>query len=487
MALNKTLERFLKNAINSDEVVTLLDNLLAPDISGAVQMSGALSVDSIGEYTGAAGIDIISNVDFTLGAVDISVGDLNLTLGDVVVDAGDIDVTLGDIDVAAGDINAVLGAIEAGAAITAGTGFVATTGGLLASAGDIQATVGDVVVDAGDIDVTLGDIDVAAGDINATLGAINAPAGLITAGIGLVATTGGVSASAGDIQATLVDLVLDAGSVSVTLGDIGVDAGDIDVTLGDVDVAAGNINVTLGNLNVAAGNITCGGNVDGVDVSALSGNMICVAAEDADTSSREENVAGLAESILLANAIRITMDAHAADALEHTTHIDDTNFPIVAPVATDLASLIVLVTELNVAYEAHNDDANLAAAWAYHTAQSVGNDITSPAAPTTLATAYFDIDDILTQWQAHDAHAASHAGRGSNHQEVVAAPVWGAANLFPVANVLPGDSVSWSILDSGTGTVTGVSAVAGTAGITFTFSADPQDDAIISYMAFRAV
>ena len=58
---------------------------------------------------------------------------------------------------------------------------------------------------------------------------------------------------------------------------------------------------------------------------------------------------------------------------------------------------------------------------------------------------------------------------------------------MPAVGVLPGDSVSWSILDSGTGTVTGVSAVAGTAGITFTFSADPQNDAIISYSVFRAL
>jgi len=50
-----------------------------------------------------------------------------------------------------------------------------------------------------------------------------------------------------------------------------------------------------------------------------------------------------------------------------------------------------------------------------------------------------------------------------------------------MANVKGGDMVSWAILKAGTGTVTGVSAVASNGGITFTFSADPQDDAIISY------
>ena len=49
-------------------------------------------------------------------------------------------------------------------------------------------------------------------------------------------------------------------------------------------------------------------------------------------------------------------------------------------------------------------------------------------------------------------------------------------------NVKVGDQVSWAVLNDGTGNVTGVSAVAADGGVTFTFSADPQDDAIISYI-----
>ena len=45
-----------------------------------------------------------------------------------------------------------------------------------------------------------------------------------------------------------------------------------------------------------------------------------------------------------------------------------------------------------------------------------------------------------------------------------------------------GHKVAWSILNDGTGNVTGVSAVATDGGVIFTFSADPQDDAIISYI-----
>ena len=54
-----------------------------------------------------------------------------------------------------------------------------------------------------------------------------------------------------------------------------------------------------------------------------------------------------------------------------------------------------------------------------------------------------------------------------------------------MSDVASGDNVVWGILDSGTGAVTGVSAVAGTDSITFDFSADPQDDCIINYAVFR--
>jgi hypothetical protein len=43
---------------------------------------------------------------------------------------------------------------------------------------------------------------------------------------------------------------------------------------------------------------------------------------------------------------------------------------------------------------------------------------------------------------------------------------------------------TWSVLDAGTGAVTGVSAVPGTGNVVFTFSGAPTN-AIISYAVFR--
>lgn len=60
-----------------------------------------------------------------------------------------------------------------------------------------------------------------------------------------------------------------------------------------------------------------------------------------------------------------------------------------------------------------------------------------------------------------------------------------AAEVVSVTGVATGDVVTWSILDNGTNSVTGVSAVAGTDQITFTFSGDPSSDTIISYMVSR--
>lgn len=61
-----------------------------------------------------------------------------------------------------------------------------------------------------------------------------------------------------------------------------------------------------------------------------------------------------------------------------------------------------------------------------------------------------------------------------------------AAEVVTEANVLVGDKVSWSIIKAGATPRTGVSAVAGAGNITFTFSGDPANDHIISYIVVRA-
>lgn len=210
--------------------------------------------------------------------------------------------------------------------------------------------------------------------------------------------------------------------------------------------------------------------------------LLAVAAEDADTSSREENVDGLASALALDAALFITMNAHAADGVEHDT-ADTVNFPLVEA-STDIASLIVAVTEKIAAYVAHDADAALALP-AFHDAQTAANALASAVAPINLQECITRLNDIKAKYNLHEADATSH-DVGSAHTEAQADAAYGVANLFPVAGVLPGDIVSWSILNDGMGNVTGVSAVADTDGIVFTFSADPQNDAIISYCVFRA-
>jgi hypothetical protein len=219
-------------------------------------------------------------------------------------------------------------------------------------------------------------------------------------------------------------------------------------------------------------------------IEGAAGDLITVAASGGDTMSREENVAGLSSAITLAEAVRVTMNAHAADGVEHGTSADATNFPLVSPTATNLASLLVLAGEMLTSYAAHNADAQLGAAWVFHNAQQAGNDLVSAVTPTTLEEAVTRLNDLKAKYNSHESSAVSHTV-GSAHTETTADAAYGAANLVPVSGVLAGDTVSWAILDSGTGTVTGVSAVASAGGVTFTFSADPQNDAIISYTVYR--
>jgi len=210
------------------------------------------------------------------------------------------------------------------------------------------------------------------------------------------------------------------------------------------------------------------------------------AIEDAKTTSRDENIDGLSSAIALANSLKTITDAHAVDAAEHTSGADTTNYPIVAADATDLTDLITLVTELLTAYDAHDADAELAGAWAFHVAQEAGDhSLASAVAPTTLNECITRLNDLKAKYNAHDADGTAHT-TGSTHQEATADAALGVAILVTEANVLSGDHVVWSILDSGTGTVVGVSGVAGAGTITFTFDADPQDDAVITYAVFRA-
>jgi len=217
----------------------------------------------------------------------------------------------------------------------------------------------------------------------------------------------------------------------------------------------------------------------------LTSKFTVVAAEDAATMSQDENVAGLSSCITLANELRTDYNDHCADALEHTTAVDNVNV-VTAAAASDLTTLIALVSDLLTQYDAHDADAE-GAGPTYHKAQEAGDaSLASAVAPTNLAECITRLNDMKAKFNTHDADNTAH-GVGSNYQIAAADGAFGAANLVSVSGAVTGDIISWSILDSGTGTVTGVSAVAGSGVVTFTFSANPQDDAIISYIVVRAV
>lgn len=80
-----------------------------------------------------------------------------------------------------------------------------------------------------------------------------------------------------------------------------------------------------------------------------------------------------------------------------------------------LASLITFVTEALTDYEAHENDAQLGAAWLYHNAQSGDDDaLTSVAAPTSLAECITRLNDFKSNYNDHEADTSSHTV-GSAH------------------------------------------------------------------------
>lgn len=210
-----------------------------------------------------------------------------------------------------------------------------------------------------------------------------------------------------------------------------------------------------------------------------------VAVEDAKTTSREENVAGLASAIVLVNSLKTILNAHAADAAEHKA-VDDVNFPVATTDATTLATVLTLAGALLTAYAGHDDDSELGSAWVFHDNQETGNhSAVSVVTPTTLQEAVTRLNDLKAKYNAHDADAQTHASDSSGHQVSTADAAYSTAIWVPITNVVAGDSVIWGVLNDGTGNVTGVTAVAGAGGVTFTFSADPQNDTIMNYAVFK--
>lgn len=283
--------------------------------------------------------------------------------------------------------------------------------------------------------------------------------------LGVVAA-GSISTAELADDAVTADKIADDAVGSAQIADDAVDSAQIADSAVDSDRIAANA-VTLAKVE--------------------AGKSLGIAADDAKTTSREENVAGLSSAITLANSLKTVMNAHAADAAEHTgaEGADDVNFPVTTADASDLATLLALSGDLLTAYDEHDADAE-AVTPDFHAATEAGDhSLTSAVTPTTLQEAVTRLNDLKAKFNAHDADSTAH-DTGSQHQESTADAAYGAAILVSKSGVASGDLVVWGILDSGTGTVTGVSAVAGTDSITFTFSDDPQNDAIISYAVLRA-
>ena len=208
-----------------------------------------------------------------------------------------------------------------------------------------------------------------------------------------------------------------------------------------------------------------------------------VGSDDALTVDNDGNVAGLSSAIALANSVKATMNLHYADAgatgEEHL--VADT--AIAGADASDLASILSLAGEMLTSYAAHDDDAILATP-VLHQAQGTEKALTSAVTPTTLTEAIARLNDLKAKLNDHMDDATAHTA-GDSAQEAEDDAAMGAAVNIPVSGALADDKVVWGILDGGTGSVTGVSAVAGSGVVLATFSADPQADTIISYMVIR--
>lgn len=258
-----------------------------------------------------------------------------------------------------------------------------------------------------------------------------------------------------------------------------------DGALSAADIALADGKIFVGNASGKAAAVTLQGDVTITNAGVASLALPkMVAANGGDTMTREENVAGLSSAITLANEIRTDFIAHAADE-RHTTGAQDTS--AIPAAATDLATLKTLAAALLTAYAAHNADMILASEWAYHTAQGKACALTSAVAPTTLEEAVTRLNDLKAKYNDHEDETTGHDNGASVVANQVSATnaAYGDTNRVPVAGVTTGDVVWWSILNDGTGNVTGVSATAGAGYIDFKFSADPQNDTIISYIVVR--
>jgi hypothetical protein len=226
--------------------------------------------------------------------------------------------------------------------------------------------------------------------------------------------------------------------------------------------------------------------IQGIQGPAGTNGAGIIACSPAKTTSREENLDGLTSAMALANDLKLKINAHAADAGEHLTHIDDVNFPVATATATDLVTLKALAGALLTAYAAHHTDSRLASAWAFHVAQGGNNALVSAVTPTTLQECVTRLNDLKTKYDLHDDDDTAHETL-ANHAVAASNAAYGTSIKFNVTGAQVGDALFWEVLDDGTGNVTKVPGgqSVGAGFVTLTFSADPQNDCIVAYYLMR--
>lgn len=211
-------------------------------------------------------------------------------------------------------------------------------------------------------------------------------------------------------------------------------------------------------------------------------DKVSIAASGGTTTSRDMNVAGLSSAITLMTEIRTDFLAHVNDygasAGEHKAL--HTAAVLTKATPATLAMLLESVNEMTTMYTAHNVDA-AASSPTYHIADvGAGNALAATTSVTTLSGAITRLNDIKAKLNLHAADTTGHRTGVATLIEATDAAL-GAKILVANTNVTASMNVSWAILNDGTGNVTGVTAACVNGGVEFTFSADPQDDTIISY------
>jgi len=397
-----------------------------------------------------------------------------LSIADGALEAPDIALAQGSILVGDSDGEAAAISAKTSGQILVGNG---TTVASVAVSGDIAlAATGEVTIQNGAVEDSMIE-GLSAGQIIIGVDGTAANNTKVTlSGDVTMDATGAVTIAAKAVEDTMIS----AGAGTVLVGT----KTDGDVTLLD-NSAAGSIVIGQG-----AGE-TCAAAVLSGDVTMDKTGKVTlalpklVAADDSVTMSYEENIAGLSSAITLANEIRGDIINHFGNATRHTTGLQST--AAIEDEADDLASLIALTNSLMTLYAAHNADMVLGSGWAYHSAQGAAKALSSEVATTTLADSITMLNDIKAKYNDHEDKTTGHADQSSVTADQVAATNadYGDTNRVTVANAATGDIVFWNILDDGTGDVTGTSATAGEGYIDFKFSANPQDDAIVSYLVIR--